>query len=232
MSANTTALRAAQLLVTLLTILAIGKAVSLVPMMDQLELFWHFKAGQIVWFAAKLAALVLFYFCASLALQTVPDRGGVLAFAMSVAEPLCALAILAMAQSLFWEILEPFVNATGKTIYYGSVLALIVGVSVWLVLRAYRQADQLVLALSDLARLRPWLAGADKRRCRQCRSAVSATARFCAHCGGQLQPAAQCHACGSPLGAEQRYCPDCGADVQLAAAREAAADAASGESAP
>ncbi|WNB76952.1 zinc ribbon domain-containing protein [Methylomonas koyamae] len=231
MSANSNALRAAQLLVTLLTVLAIGKAVSLVPMMDQLELFWHFKAGQIVWFAAKLAALVLFYFCASLALQTVPDRGGALSFAMSVAEPLCALVILAMAQSLFWEILEPFVNTTGQTIYYGSVLALIVGVSVWLVLRAYRQADQLVLALSDLAKLRPWLAGTDKRRCRQCHAAVSANAHFCGHCGGPIPQTAQCQACGSQVAADQRYCPDCGVDLQQSAPPTPPAAAGHGESA-
>ncbi|WP_140914231.1 zinc ribbon domain-containing protein [Methylomonas koyamae] len=232
MSANSAALRAAQLLVTLLTILAIGKAVSLVPMMDQLELFWHFKAGQIVWFAAKLAALVLFYFCASLALQTVPDRGGVLVFAKDIAEPLCALAILVAAQSLFWEVLAPFVNATGKTIYYGSVLTLIVGVSVWLVLRAYRQADRLVLALSDWARLRPWLAAADKRRCRQCRAAVSAKAKYCGECGSSLQPSVHCYACGALVGEEQRYCPDCGADLQHSAAPAQPPAAANGESAP
>ena len=72
--------RALQLFLTMLAILLVGKLVTLVPVMHQLELFHSFKAAELVWFGAKLSALCVFYLSARLAIETIPNRGGAMAF--------------------------------------------------------------------------------------------------------------------------------------------------------
>lgn len=213
MSSNAACLRAAQLFVTIVAILAIGKAITWVPVMYQLDVAGYFKAAEIVWFFARLAALVMFYFFAGYLIDALPDRGGVLSFARAVAEPLTALLIVITVQALLWEILAPFVDALGRTIYFSAAISLIVGVSIWLVLRAYHHATYLVETAAKLLGLLSGLFPGLKSTCPQCQAEVAVGVHFCDHCGYKIRVARECAKCGAALADAQKFCPQCGEAV-------------------
>lgn len=212
-SSNQACQRAAQLLVAMLAILLIGKLISLVPVMDQLLLAQKFKAGEIIWFLAKLAALCVFYFFASHSIEAIPNKRGAASFLRGIAEPLTALLLVILAQELFWQVLAPFVNGLGKSIYHGSAILLIVGVSVWLVLRAYRHADQLIGAIGKAGNALSRLIPQHNAVCGQCQAEISSKAHFCAGCGHKVQETRSCAACGAAAAEGQNYCQNCGASL-------------------
>ncbi|WP_446809043.1 zinc ribbon domain-containing protein [Methylomonas sp. 2BW1-5-20] len=204
--------RAAQLFITIATVLVIGKVVTQVPVMSELEVAGVFKAAAIVWFLARLAALILFYFFACYVIEAIPARGGALSFAKGIAEPLTALLIVITVQALFWELLSPFVDSLGKTIYHSSAIILIVAVSIWFVLRAYRHATYLVDTVAKLAGVITGLIPRQKHDCPQCGAQIAADARFCNKCGYQAREANACAACGAAV-QDQKYCQNCGATL-------------------
>lgn len=202
--------RAAQLLITILTILIIGKLITLVPVMHQLEVANTFKAAEIIWFLARLAALLVFYFFTRYLIAVIPSNGGALSFTKGIAEPLAALLIVIAIQALFWELLAPFVNALGRTIYHSSAILLIVGVSAWLILRAYHYSAYLVDTVRNVSGTLSRLIPQQKRVCAQCHTETSANAHFCNQCGHKIQPPKCCTECGEAISEGQKYCQNCG----------------------
>lgn len=217
-SSNSACQRAAQLFITIATILAVGELITLVPVMEQLEVAGVFKAAWVVWFLARLAALVLFYFFACHVIEAIPNGGGALSFVRGIAEPLTALLIVITVQALFWELLAPFVDALGRTIYHSSAIILIVCVSIWLIVRAYRHAAYLVDTVGKVAGM---LAGAiprPKRACPQCDAEMAADTQFCNNCGHNAPEPDRCTACGTTVSADQKYCQNCGSMLNKAEA--------------
>lgn len=212
-SSNNACRRAAQLLITILAILLIGNLITLVPVMSQLEVAGVFKAAAIVWFLARLAALFVFYFFAYYLIQVIPNSGGALSFARGIAEPLTALLIVITVQALFWELLAPFVDTLGRTIYHSSAIILIVVVSIWLVLRAYRHSAYLVDTFAKVAGLISGFIPQQKRACPQCGAEIAANAHFCDKCGHKTQESRSCGACGGAISDGQNYCQNCGAKL-------------------
>jgi hypothetical protein len=215
-SANNAWQRAAQLFITIASILLIGKLITLVPVMTELEVAGVFKAAAVVWFLARLAALILFYFFASYLIDAIPNSGGILSFARGIAEPLTALLIVITVQALFWELLAPFVNGLGRTIYHSSAIILIVSVSIWFVLRAYRHAAYLVDTLAKLAEIVTGFIPPQKQACPQCGAEIAANTHFCNACGHKSRTSNTCPACGAPVSDDQQYCQNCGSALGAA----------------
>ncbi|AMK76660.1 MULTISPECIES: zinc ribbon domain-containing protein [Methylomonas] len=206
-SANNAWQRAAQLFITIASILIIGKLITLVPVMTELEVAGVFKAAAVVWFLARLAALILFYFFAGYVIDAIPNSGGTLSFARGIAEPLTALLLVITVQALFWELLAPFVDSLGRTIYHSSAIILIVSVSIWFVVRAYRHAAYLVDTFTKLAE---GFIPPQKQACPQCGSEITASAHFCNACGHKTRTSNTCPGCGAAVSDDQQYCQNCG----------------------
>jgi len=212
-SLNNACHRAAQLFITILTILIIGKLITLVPVMHQLEVANTFKAADIIWFLARLAALLVFYFFTRYLIEAIPSNGGALSFVKGIAEPLAALLIVIAMQALFWELLAPFANTLGRTIYHSSAIILIACVSVWLVLRAYRYSAYLVDTINNLSETLSRFIPQQKRVCAQCHTEISANAHFCNQCGHKTRESLSCTECGEAILEGQKYCQNCGSTL-------------------
>ena len=211
---NTPCKKATQYLLAIITLLIIGKLITLIPVMDRLQLAGTYKAAEIVWFGTKLSALVMFYFFARSTIAAIPNNGSILSFFRSIAEPLTILVIVIISQELLWQILEPFVQTTGKKIYFSLAILLIVATSIWLVLRAYQSAlylfDTGQKITGYLSRLRP----NSNKICISCGNLVKENAIFCSHCGLKLTKQINCLKCGEALLANEKFCRHCGAEAK------------------
>lgn len=205
--------RAAQYLVTIVAVLLVGYLLSILPVMSRLEFVGGLQAADLVLFVARLAALVFFFLFARHAMAAIPDEGGTLSFIRGIIEPTAVLAIVVIGQGLLWQVIDPFAGINGKTVYFGMAIALIVMVGIWLVLRAYRQAPDLVDAIQYLTTHFPRLAPELRNRCSACGGKIAKDAKFCSHCGQRIEEAIKCVNCGETLAQGQKYCQYCGKAV-------------------
>ncbi|MDD1611728.1 MAG: zinc ribbon domain-containing protein, partial [Methylococcaceae bacterium] len=170
-------------------------------------------AADLILFVAQLAALVLFFLFARHAMASIPNEGGALSFIRGIVEPTAILLIVVIGQSLLWKVVNPFVSANGKTVYFGVVITLIAAVAFWLVFRAYQQAPHLVDGVQYLVAHFPKLKTEPCHLCNACGGKVAEDAKYCVHCGQKLEEAIKCLNCGQTLAPGQRYCPHCGKGV-------------------
>lgn len=184
---NNACRRAAQLFITIVIILVVGKLITLVPVMHQLQLADTFNAAEVIWFLAKLAALIMFFLFARYLIEAIPNNGGTLSFVKGIAEPLTVLLIVIMGQALLWQLLVPFVDGVGRTIYYSAAIILIVCVSVWFVLSAYRNALYIVDAVKKIGETLSRFIPQQKIVCAQCHAEISTNANYCNQCGHKIQ---------------------------------------------
>jgi len=184
---NNACRRAAQLFITIVIILVVGKLITLVPVMHQLQLADTFKAAEVIWFLAKLAALIMFFLFARYLIEAIPNNGGTLSFVKGIAEPLTVLLIVIMGQALLWQLLVPFVDGVGRTVYYSAAIILIVCVSVWFVLSAYRNALYIVDAAKKIGETLSRFIPQQKIVCAQCHAEISTNANYCNQCGHKIQ---------------------------------------------
>jgi len=184
---NNACRRAAQLFITIVIILVVGKLITLVPVMHQLQLADTFNAADVIWFLAKLAALIMFFLFARYLIEAIPNNGGTLSFVKGIAEPLTVLLIVIMGQALLWQLLVPFVDGVGRTVYYSAAIILIVCVSVWFVLSAYRNALYIVDAVKKIGETLSRFIPQQKIVCAQCHAEISTNANYCNQCGHKIQ---------------------------------------------
>jgi hypothetical protein len=184
---NNACRRAAQLFITIVIILVVGKLITLVPVMHQLQLADTFNAAEVIWFLAKLAALIMFFLFARYLIEAIPNNGGTLSFVKGIAEPLTVLLIVIMGQALLWQLLVPFVDGVGRTVYYSAAIILIVCVSVWFVLSAYRNALYIVDAVKKIGETLSRFIPQQKIVCAQCHAEISTNANYCNQCGHKIQ---------------------------------------------
>ena len=121
--------KAVQYLLAIVTILIMGKLITVIPVMDRLQLLDTYRAAEIVWFCAKISALALFYYFARFFIAAVPNNGSFLSFLRNIAAPLTILLIVILGQELLWQILAPFVHGIGKKIYFSLAILLIIAIS-------------------------------------------------------------------------------------------------------
>lgn len=207
--------RAAQWLIAMLSVLLLGHLIAWVPVMSQLELFRSFKAGEVVRLCSETAALVLFFFFVRYSVQAMPGQGGFIAFFKAIAEPIAILVIAILGQALLWRLIDPFVGTTGRTVYYGTAIALIVAISAWLVWVAYQNAGDVVDAAGKTVSFAKFLFKKSGRKviCGQCGAEISSDAKYCGQCGHERPETLSCSACGKELSAGQNYCQYCGAET-------------------
>lgn len=184
---NNACRRAAQLFITIVIILVVGKLITLVPVMHQLQLADTFNAAEVIWFLAKLAALIMFFLFARYLIEAIPNNGGTLSFVKGIAEPLTVLLIVIMGQALLWQLLVPFVDGVGRTVYYSAAIILIVCVSVWFVLSAYRNALYIVDAVKKIGETLSRFIPQQKIVCAQCHAEISTNANYCNQCGHKIE---------------------------------------------
>ncbi len=184
---NNACRRAAQLFITIVIILVVGKLITLVPVTHQLQLADTFNAAEVIWFLAKLAALIMFFLFARYLIEAIPNNGGTLSFVKGIAEPLTVLLIVIMGQALLWQLLVPFVDGVGRTVYYSAAIILIVCVSVWFVLSAYRNALYIVDAVKKIGETLSRFIPQQKIVCAQCHAEISTNANYCNQCGHKIQ---------------------------------------------
>ncbi len=206
--------KAIQFLLAAIMLLVIGKLITLIPVMSRLQVADTFNASEIVWFGAQLSALVMFFYFARSAIVAIPNRGGILSFIRHIAEPLTVLVIVIVGQELLWQGLEPFIQQTGKTIYFTVAVILIVAVSIWLVLNAYQSALYLFDASRGITKYLSRFVHESSRICVACGKKVTGNARFCHHCGHAMVEQSHCSECGEVLFADEKFCRYCGTEVK------------------
>ncbi len=184
---NNACRRAAQLFITIVIILLVGKLITLVPVTHQLQLADTFNAAEVIWFLAKLAALIMFFLFARYLIEAIPNNGGTLSFVKGIAEPLTVLLIVIMGQALLWQLLVPFVDGVGRTVYFSAAIILIVSVSVWFVLSAYRNALYIVDAVKKIGETLSRFIPQQKIVCAQCHAEISTNANYCNQCGHKIE---------------------------------------------
>ncbi|WP_305908972.1 zinc ribbon domain-containing protein [Methylomarinum sp. Ch1-1] len=204
---------AAQYFITMLMILVLGKLITWVPVMQRLQVLDTFTAADVVWFVAKAAALLVFYLFARYSIKAVPNSGGMLSFVKGIAEPLTVLVIVIIGQALLWQLLGPFVDADGRTFYYSAAIVLILAISVWLILSAYRDALYLVDSTKKVSGFLSRFVPNQRVICNQCDAEIDANANYCSQCGHKIAESSHCSECGGVLTATQPFCPHCGAEV-------------------
>ena len=207
---NNASRRAAQLFITIIIILLLGKLITLVPVMQQLQIANTYTAAEIIWFLAKIISLVVFFLFARNLIEAIPNNGGALSFLRGVAEPLTVLLIVIMGQALLWQMLAPFVDDLGKTVYNSAAIILIVCVSIWFVLSAYRHSLYLVDAMRKVSGILSRFIPQQQINCDQCHAEISTNASFCSQCGHKIQKTLCCSECGEGISDEQSYCQNCG----------------------
>ncbi|MCK5190948.1 MAG: zinc-ribbon domain-containing protein, partial [Methylococcales bacterium] len=202
-----------QLFITIVIILLLGKLITLVPVMHQLQIADTFTAAEIIWFLAKLTSLVVFFLFARFLIEAIPNNGGALSFVKGVAEPLTVLLIAIMGQALLWQMLAPFVDTVGRTVYNSTVIILIVCVSVWFVLRAYRHSLYIVNALKKVSGILSRYIPQQQIICDHCHAEISTNATFCSQCGHKIQKSLCCPECGERISEDQSNCQNCGSKL-------------------
>lgn len=207
--------RAAQLFIAIVSLLILGKLITWVPVMKQLQLFDVFQAAEIVWLLSEAIALFLFFFFVRYAARALPDNGRWLAFLKAIAESLAVLIIVVFAQALLWQLLSPFAGATGRTVYYGVAVFLIVAASTWLVMKAYQNAIYVVDAIKKTADVAQRSFSGRGVVCDRCQAELASDARFCSQCGHQLAEPLHCRECGRKISQGQKFCQYCGAKTSL-----------------
>ena len=206
--------KAIQYFLAIIMILIIGKLISLIPVMSRLQLAGTYKVAQIVWFSAKLSVLILFYFFARYSLAVLPNTGAILSFFRNIVEPLTVLIIVIIGQELLWQLLEPFVQTTGKKIYFSLAILLIVTISILLVLRAYQSALYLLNAGPEITKYLSRLVPISYKICTACSKKVMENAIFCSYCGYKLEEDSSCSKCREILLADEKFCRHCGTEVK------------------
>jgi len=216
---NNSSRKSAKLFITIVIILLLGKLITLIPVMEELELAQTFNAGEVVWFFAKLISLVVFIFFALFFIQTIPNNGGILTFFRGVAAPLNVLLIVIMGQALLWQMLAPFVDVVGRTIYNSVAIILIVGVSVWFVLRAYRYSLYIINALRNVSCILSRFISQQQVICDQCHLETPINAVFCSQCGHKMKETPCCSECGEKVLDDQNNCQNCGSKINKVIAK-------------
>ncbi|NOQ13963.1 MAG: zinc-ribbon domain-containing protein [Methyloprofundus sp.] len=213
-SPNTACQKAIQYFIAIIIILVIGKLISLIPVMGRLQLAGVYKAAEIVWFSTKLFALIMFYYFSRSTIAAIPNNGSILSFVRNVAEPLTILLIVIIGQELFWQLLEPFVQNTGKKIYFSLAIIFIVTISIWLAFRAYQSALYLFEASQKIAKYLSRFISDTNKTCMACGAKIRNNAMFCSYCGCKTVEQASCSECGEVLLSNERFCRHCGTEVK------------------
>jgi len=213
MSQTTPGQKAIQYFLVIITILLIGKLISMVPVMNRLYLAGTYKAAEIVWFSSKISALVMFYYFARSTIAAIPNNGGILSFFRNIAEPLTILVIIIVGQELLWQLLEPFVQNTGKKVYFSLAIITIVSISIWLVLKAYQSAFYLFEASQKVAKRLSHFAPSSNQACTACGHHNMNNAIFCSICGIKIAEKMNCKECGQVLHTNDKFCRHCGTEV-------------------
>lgn len=200
-----------KLFITIVIILLLGRLIIQVPVMGELQVTDSFNAAEIIWFLAKLSALVVFFLFARALNKTITDRGGFLSFIKGIADPLTVLVIIIMGQALLWELLDPFLRSSGEMIYQSIAIVLIVCASIWLIYKAYQNALFLMDVVNDIKCFLSRVAPQKNTSCEACQATISAKASFCDQCGHQTKVVLNCSECGGKVSEDQLFCQDCGA---------------------
>lgn len=211
---NSPSQKAIQYFLAIITILLIGKLISMIPVMSRLQIAGTYKAAEIVWFCAKISALALFYYFARFFIAAVPNNGSFLSFLRNIAAPLTILLIVILGQELLWQILAPFVHGIGKKIYFSLAILLIIAISIWLVVKAYQSALYLLKASEDIAGYLSLYISSANIICSSCGSQVMKKSLFCNHCGIKMGAQSNCAQCGATLLGQQKFCRHCGAEAK------------------
>lgn len=206
--------KAVQYLVAILMILIIGKLITMIPVMTRLKLVSPFKAAEVVWFMAKLSALVLFFYFSRATTSVITKSGGILTFFRDIATPLTILIIVIIGQELLWEMLKPFVRSTGKTAYYSFAIVLIVAISIWLVLRVYKSSVYLFDSKGELPDFISRFVPKIHKVCTACSEQIPGNAQFCSHCGHKAPEKKNCLECNEVLSINEKFCRHCGTAVE------------------
>lgn len=187
--------------------------------MQELELAHTFNAGEVIWFFAKLSSLVVFIFFALFFIEAIPNNGGILSFIRGVAAPLNVLLIVIMGQALLWQMLLPFVDEVGRTIYNSAAIILIVCVSIWFVLRAYRYSLYIINALREVCCILSRFIPQQQVICDQCNAEIPTNSTFCSQCGYRMQKSLCCPECGDKVLDDQNNCQNCGSKLNKVTAQ-------------
>lgn len=206
--------KAIKIFLAIITLLVFGKLISLIPVMDRLQVAGTYKAAEIVWFGSKLSALVMFFFFTRAMIAAIPNNGSSFSFFRDLAEPLSILLIVIIGQELLWQLLEPFVQSSGKKIYFSLAIILIVSLSAWLVFRAYRSALYLLDTKQKIINFFSHLKHFQYKKCIACGSQVTDNAVFCSHCGIKIDQQPHCTQCDQVLLSGEKFCQYCGTEAK------------------
>ncbi len=210
---NSAGQRAAQHLLTLILILVVAKLISWIPVMNHLQLADTFTAAEIIWFSAKFAALIIFFYFSRATIAAIPARAGIASFLRNIAEPITLLVIVIISQELLWQLLTPFVKNTGETIYFSLAVLAIISASIWLVVKAYQATPYLFETQQNIGAYFARLIPNRHMLCTSCGQNIQSNAAFCCHCGHKAREQRSCNTCGQSLSADEKFCAHCGTET-------------------
>ncbi len=205
--------KAAQLFITMIVVLILGKLITYVPVMNQLKLVDKFRAADITWFIAQFGALTVFYYCAKSFKEALPNNAEGHAFLKGIILPVAILIILIIGQALFWQLLEPFVSKLEKNIYFSLAILAMLAITVWLIFSIYRNSVVIVnLACRGMAFFSRFIPS-KVITCQSCNAIIDADVSFCNQCGNKVKEILSCKECGAKLSKNQKFCQDCGLET-------------------
>lgn len=205
--------RAAQYLVAIFAVLLVGQLIAMLPIMAELKFARTLSLQDLVLFCTKLSALILFFLFIQFSIAAIPERNRALMFIRAVLKPAAVLVIVIVGQSMLWQLIDPFVGGSGKTIYYSVTVGIILIVGIWLIYTAYREAPGLIDAMARLPSLIKRVVPDRFTVCSQCDHKVSRLASFCSFCGHKMVEKLKCARCGKNVESGQHYCQHCGQSV-------------------
>lgn len=205
--------RAAQYLITILVVLPVGLLISLLPVMTEIKLAHKLMMADLVVVATKITALILFFRLAEHALAAIAEDGKVGSFVRGIGKPLTILLIVIIGQGLLWQVIDPFVEATGKKIYFVSVILLILAASAWLIFKAYQYAPYLLETAQYIRNPFAKVMAEKADPCPSCGYPVPKSVKFCSQCGEKMAEPLTCSQCNALLNPGQKFCWQCGSAV-------------------
>ena len=137
-------------------------------------------ASSLVQFLAYGGALLLLWLAARRAEQQISESGTGLSFLRHTVVPFATLIVTSVGYQVVLLVVGPFLGKEGSQIYQWVFVIGITAVAGWLGLACYQNAGNLASVFAGTP------SGIRSAPCPQCGAAVSAGAKFCAHCGSKI----------------------------------------------
>jgi len=126
--------------------------------------------------------------------------------------PLITLIIIIIGQSLFWQLIDPFVGKLEQNIYFSIAIVAILVITIWLIFSIYKNSFVIVNLMGECMTFFCRFIPSKVITCPSCNAIIDTDASFCNQCGNKIKRSLNCKECGAKVSKNQKFCQDCGAE--------------------